>query len=122
MAKILVVEDIQDTLSFMKSMLELQGFDVVVAEDGQEGLKQACSESPDLVITDISMPVLSGIDMIKQLRTTPEGKNLPILAITSYGIERAMQAIKVGADRALPRPVENHLLLAFVHDLLPKSL
>ena len=122
MAKVLVVEDNSDARRLLKAILEHEQLEVVEAEDGIEGLEQASAESPDLIITDISMPRLGGQEMIKRLRKSPENKNLPILAITAYGIERAMEAIKAGASRALARPIENHLLLTFVFDLLRKPL
>ena len=116
--KILIVEDTEDTRNYMESVLELEGFDVVVASDGVEGLEQASSAHPDLIITDISMPRLDGFQLIEKIRSCPEQKDVPILAITSHGMDKAMEAIKGGADRALARPVENHLLVAFVTDLL----
>lgn len=118
MAKVLVVEDNSDARKLMKTILTLDRLDVVEARDGIEGLERARSESPDLIITDLSMPRLSGGEMIRKLRATREHKHVPILAITAHGMERAMEAIKAGASRALARPFENHLLLAFVHDLL----
>ncbi|MFY9553907.1 MAG: response regulator [Blastocatellia bacterium] len=121
MAKLLVVEDTAETRTLMKTILELAGFKVVLAADGREGLELALAESPDLIITDIAMPHLNGIEMIQRLRAMPNFKNKPILAVTSYGMDRAMDAIKAGASRALPRPIENHLLLAFVCDLLNKA-
>jgi two-component system response regulator MprA/two-component system response regulator PrrA len=116
--KILVVEDTEDARAYIESVLRLESFDVVLAADGLEGLEQARLEMPDLVITDLSMPRLSGLEMIRRLRTTPALKNVPILAITSHGTEKAVQAIRVGANRAVARPIDNHLLLAFVFDLL----
>jgi len=118
MTKVLVVEDNADARVLMKSILKQEHLDVVVAKDGIEGLERARSECPDLIITDISMPRLTGGEMIRKLRESPEHKHVPILAVTAYGIERAMEAIKAGASRALARPFENHLLLVFVNDLL----
>lgn len=118
MSKVLVVEDNSDARELMKSILTLDRLDVVVARDGIEGLERARSESPDLIITDISMPRLGGGEMIRKLRASPEHKDVPILAITAYGMEKAMEAMRDGASRALARPFENHLLLVFVHDLL----
>jgi CheY-like chemotaxis protein len=118
--KILIVEDTEDARTFMESVLALEGYDVVLAKDGIEGIEQAGLESPDLIITDISMPRLNGFQMIKKLRGIPQHQDVPILAITSHGMDKAMEAIKSGADRALARPIENHLLVAFVCDLLNK--
>ena len=120
MSKVLVIEDATDTAALMKSILELSGFKVVLAFDGVEGIEQARAESPDLIITDIAMPRLDGIQMIQQLREMPGFKTTPILAITSHGMDRAMDALKAGANRALARPIQNHLLLVFVFDLLRK--
>ena len=118
MTKVLIVEDNADARVLMRSILKQEQLDVVVAKDGVEGLERARTESPDLIITDISMPRLTGGEMIRKLRESPEHKDVPILAITAYGIERAMEAIKAGASRALARPFENRLLLVFVKDLL----
>ena len=118
MAKILVVEDTPDARALMKSILELSGFEVVLAVDGMDGMEQARAESPDLIITDITMPRLNGIEMIQKLRAMLEFKTTPILAVTAYGMERALEGIKAGANRALARPIQNHLLLVFVFDLL----
>src|SRR5947207_9190244 len=109
MTKVLVVEDDSDARELMASILEQEQLDVVLAKDGIEGLERARAESPDLIITDISMPRLSGREMIRRLRATPQHKHVPILAITAYGMDRAMEAIKAGASRALARPFENHL-------------
>ena len=121
MTKVLVVEDNSDACVLMGEILKKAQLDVVIANDGIEGLEQAAAESPDLIITDISMPRLSGREMIQKLRASPKHKNVPILAVTAYGIDRAMEAIKAGASRAIVRPFENHLLLAFVNDLLKVS-
>ena len=119
--KILVVEDNPDARELLESILRLERFNVVQAADGVQGLEQARRESPDLIITDLSMPRLTGVEMIQRLRATTEFKKVPILAITSHGMREALGAIKAGADRALARPVENHLLIAFVSDLLGKG-
>ena len=102
----------------MKSVLELSRFKVVLAVDGIDGIEQSKKESPDLIITDLAMPRLNGIKMIRQLRAMPEFKKTPILAVTAQGMDKAMEALKSGADRSLARPIENHLLLAFVFNLL----
>jgi len=119
--KILVVDDTPDARELMASILGLEQFEVVMAADGVEGIELARSESPDLIITDLTMPRLPGLEMIHRLREMPEFKTVPILAVTSTGMERAVEAIKAGANRALARPIENHLLLAFVFDLLKKD-
>ena len=102
----------------MEATLKTEGLDVINASDGEEGLEQALKESPDLIITDISMPRLTGLQLISRLRGLRGFKEIPILAVTAYGVEKAIEAIKAGANRALSRPIENHLLRIFVFDLL----
>ena len=119
--KILVVEDSGDAREFLQTLLEHEGFSVTLATDGVEGVEKAAKEDPDLIISDLNMPRMDGLQMIKRLRALPKYKDVPILAITSHGIELAMNGIRAGADRVLTRPVGNHLLISFVSDLLNKT-
>jgi two-component system, chemotaxis family, chemotaxis protein CheY len=96
-----------------------KSYDVLLAVDGREGLDKATDELPDLIITDIAMPRLDGLRLIQLLRTMSLFRKLPILAITSFGTERATEAIKAGANRALARPVHHDFLLQFVKSLIP---
>lgn len=119
--KILLVEDSPDSRDLLQFMLEREGFQVTLADDGVDGIQRATSEPPDLIISDLSMPRVDGVSMIKRLRSLPRVCKVPILALTSHGLEKAMNAIRAGADRALTRPVENRLLISFVYDLLSRS-
>ena len=118
---ILVIEDDPDARTLIHSVLRHAGFDVVLAADGQEGLEKVPMSSPDLIVTDVAMPRLNGLDLIQAIRNTPDYKSVPILAITSFGTERAMEALRAGANRALARPVRNELMLEFVNDLLRQN-
>jgi CheY-like chemotaxis protein len=119
--KILVVDDSDDTREMMAKLLELESFTVVTAEDGCAGLDAAASERPDLIITDINMPNLNGIEMIRMLRKQPEFGRVPILAITAYGSSVADEAIEAGADRATTKPIEFETLIDGIKQLLGRS-
>jgi DNA-binding response OmpR family regulator len=119
--KILLVEDTPETRDILTILLEIQAFDVIVANNRYEGLKSTLVESPDLIITDLTMPKLDGIEMIRILRSIPEWQKVPILAVTAYGMELADKAIQAGANRALAQPVDSDVLLAFVNELLKKK-
>jgi two-component system, chemotaxis family, chemotaxis protein CheY len=119
--KVLVVEDHAETREALAAWLEDKGYEVLVASDGFEGIIQAAGENPDLIIADLNMPNIGGVEMIKAIRERHKDPNIPILAITAYGMERAEMAIKVGADRALVKPIEPEILTAFVKELLART-
>jgi len=83
--KILVVEDEDILLQGLETALKQEGFQVVKAKNGQEGLQVATSEKPDLILLDILMPVMNGTSMLKNLRNIPEFKILPVIMLTNAG-------------------------------------
>ncbi len=118
--KILVVEDNADSREVFVTLLEMEGFKVITAENGQEGLDRAASEHPALIITDVNMPVLDGVGMIETLRRNKSLAHLPIIVLTAYGDKTAGRAIQAGANRALTKPVEFTLLMNHISELLGK--
>ena len=116
--KILVVEDNLDTRELIHLHLTTEGFAVVNASNGREGLYLASAEHPDLIITDISMPEIDGLELVRQLRTQSEFETLPILVLTAFGADQMEQAIKTGANRALNKPVHFDGLIDDVRELL----
>ncbi len=81
--KILVVEDEEVLLGVLKDRLKNEGFDVVTARDGEQGLKTAIEQKPDLILLDILMPKMGGLTMLKSLRATPEGKDTHVIILTN---------------------------------------
>ena len=120
--KILVVDDSADTREMMAKLLELEAFTVVTAEDGRRGLQVADDELPDLIITDINMPNMSGIEMIKELRKQPWCQSVPIMAITAYGNGVAKDALEAGADRAATKPIQFNAVIVEIKELLSNKL
>ena len=120
--KILVVDDSDDTRDMMAKLLEMESFAVITAPDGKAGIYVATTEHPDLIITDINMPNLNGIEMIKQLRQRPGFESIPIMAITAYGDGVAQDAIDAGANLAATKPVQFKSLAVDIRELLHKSL
>jgi DNA-binding response OmpR family regulator len=117
--KLLIIEDdamVQDSIA---SLLDLAGYTVVAAGDGCEGLVVLSEERPDLVITDVVMPRLNGIEMIRSVRRFPSVlSRVPIIVLTGSVSEFGSEAISAGADRALAKPVDLKALLAHVRYLL----
>ena len=119
--KILVIEDSLDSRELIHLHLTTEGFTVITACNGQEGLYLAGIEHPDLVITDIAMPELDGFEVVRQLRAQPEFEALPILVLTAFGREEMDLAIKTGANRALNKPVHFDGLIDDVRELLAET-
>jgi CheY-like chemotaxis protein len=116
--KILVVDDSSDTREMMTKLLELESFDVITAEDGRIGFDTAKAERPDIIITDINMPNLNGIEMIRLLRSEVDFNSIPIMAITAYGQNVAQEAVEAGANQATTKPIEFDSLIRGIRQLL----
>jgi CheY-like chemotaxis protein len=119
--KILIVDDSADTREMMAKLLELETFTVLTAEDGKIGLNVATLQQPNLIITDINMPNMNGIEMIRQLRSKPGLERVPIMAITAYGNGVAKEALEAGADRAATKPIQFSALIAEIRELLSQA-
>ncbi|HYP29862.1 MAG TPA: response regulator [Blastocatellia bacterium] len=101
---ILVVEDNQDTRELLVLHLTLQGHEVSGAEDGQEGLDRIKEDRPDLILTDLSMPRLNGVELIRRVRGDSGLAGMKIIAITAHGSGDANEARRAGADIVLHKP------------------
>src|SRR5262249_42915666 len=116
--KILVVEDNLDMRELVHLYLTREGFTVFTASDGREGLYLATAERPDLIITDINMPHINGLELVRQLRAQSEFKNLPILVFTPFGFVERDNAISAGATRAIDKPMDFESLINDVKEML----
>jgi two-component system alkaline phosphatase synthesis response regulator PhoP len=117
MAKILLVEDEPDMVLGLKDNFEFEGYEVVTAGDGAAGLEKARREKPDLVILDIMLPKLSGLEVCRTLRS--EGVGVPILMLTARGQETDKVAgLELGADDYVTKPFSIKELLARVKAIL----
>lgn len=116
--KILVVEDNLDMRELVHLYLTREGFTVFTASDGREGLYLATAERPDLIITDINMPHINGLELVRQLRSQPEFKDLPILVFTAFGFVERDNAISAGATRAIDKPMDFESLINDVNEML----
>jgi DNA-binding response OmpR family regulator len=116
--KILVVEDNQDTRELLVLHLTLQGYELVGAVDGQDGLDKMRQERPRLILTDLSMPRLNGVELIKQVRADPEFSQTKIIAITAHGSGNAIEARHAGADIVLHKPTPLDSLADIVKQIM----
>jgi len=121
-ARVLIVEDSPTVVTVVKYFLELEGFEVLVAEDGLTGLELARSSVPDLVVSDLNMPGMDGLALTKALRDDPRTSGMAILMLTSEGsADSEARGLEVGADDYLVKPVEPKRLAARVKAILGRA-
>jgi DNA-binding response OmpR family regulator len=119
-SKILIVEDEPDMVLGLKDNFEFEGYEVVTASDGAAGLERARSEKPDLLILDIMLPKLSGLEVCKTLRA--EGFSAPIIMLTARGQEiDKVVGLELGADDYVTKPFSIRELLARVRAILRRT-
>ena len=124
MAKILYVEDNEMNRDMLSRRLSRRGHEVLLAFDGQAGLDMMKSESPEIVLMDMGLPVLDGWDATTQAKADPEINMIPIIALTAHALESDKQkALDCGADDFDTKPVDFKRLLAvsYTHLTLPTS-
>ena len=120
MSKILIVEDEPDMVLGLKDNFEFEGYEVVTASDGASGLERARSEKPDLLVLDIMLPRLSGLEVCKTLRA--EGFGSPIIMLTARGQEiDKVVGLELGADDYVTKPFSIRELLARVRAILRRT-
>jgi CheY-like chemotaxis protein len=111
--KILYVEDNEDNIFMLKNRLTRAGHTVMIATDGAQGVAMASSEQPDLILMDLSLPVLDGWEATRRIKAAPETKHIPVIALTAHAMtgdrEKAMAA---GCDDFDTKPIELPRLLA----------
>jgi len=122
MAKILVVDDEIQLIEMVQMRLEANGYDVVAANDGEEGIEKVKSENPDLIILDIMMPKMDGFEVCKILKNDPQYSKIPIIFLSAKVQEEDLENGKEkGADAFVKKPFETSELLAKITELLQKS-
>ena len=120
---VLIVNDEPDQLTLMESLLRKAGYSVLTAEDGVEGLALAKRDRPDLVISDVSMPRMNGLEFCREMRADSELKAVPILLVSALqkDTESAVAGLRAGADDYLEVPFDSARLVAKVSRLLERS-
>ena len=108
---ILVVEDSDDIRLLLKMALEMKGYRVVEAADGRQAIERAVKEGPQLILMDLSMPLMDGWEATRKLRQLEQFRETPIVAVSAHGsgMMRAA-AIQAGCDAVFQKPVDNHAM------------
>ena len=118
-AKILVVDDEKTNVKLMEAVLLPRGYDIIKAYNGEEALEKTYSESPDLILLDVMMPVMNGFDVCRRLKNDADTQLIPIVIMTALGeLDDRIKGIEAGADDFLTKPVNRDELLARIQTSL----
>jgi DNA-binding response OmpR family regulator len=119
MSKILVIDDLPENVFLLQDRLEREGYEVITSYDGKSGIEKAIKEIPDLILLDVMMPDLNGIEVCKALVLNPSTLNIPIILVTAKsGAEDTKEGLEAGAFDYIKKPFDRIELLARVHSAL----
>ena len=118
-AKVLLVEDNRMSQILISRRLTIRDYDIVIAVNGQEGVDKVHSEKPDLVLMDLSLPVLDGWEAIRRLKADEVTRGIPIIALTAHAMaEEREKTLRAGADDYDTKPVDFDRLLGKIEKIL----
>ncbi len=120
--RILVVDDIADNSFLLQTILEQEGYQVEIADNGRGALKKVNSNPPDLILLDIMMPEMNGFEVTRSIRQNLALPYIPILLITGYTEPTAGDGYDVGADGLIHKPINFDILLDRIREILPPKV
>ena len=119
--RILVIEDTEDNRRILRDLLTRAGFELIEATDGQSGVSMAAAHQPDLILMDIQLPIFDGYEATRRIKSNPDTRNIPIIAVTSYALSGdETKALAAGCDGYVAKPFSPRRILAMVQELLPQ--
>ena len=120
--RILIVEDQEDNRTILRDALSTVGYELIEALNGEDGVKLAQNERPDLILMDIQLPKMNGYEATQQIKSIAELKTIPIIAVTSYALSGDQaKARAAGCDGYVSKPFSPRELLARVREYLPDA-
>lgn len=119
MSKILIVEDNEMNRDMLSRRLERKGFDVVMAEDGKKGVDMSRSENPDLILMDLSLPIMDGWEATSTIKSEENTRDIPIIVLTAHAMSGDREkALEAGADEYDTKPIDFKRLLGKIKDFI----
>ncbi len=120
-AVILIVEDNSQNRLLMVDILQAHGYEVLEAKEGEEGIRLARLHRPKVILLDMQMPVMDGLEAAKRLKADPETRSIKILAVTSFAMKGDRERIlAAGCDEYMAKPIDTRLLPVMVRQLLAR--
>ena len=121
MRRVLLVEDNEMNRDMLSRRLQRRGYEVIIAVDGQQGVAMAQSRSPDVVLMDMSLPVMDGWEATRALKSSPETKDIPVIALTAHAMSTDRdKAMEAGCDDYDTKPIELTRLIAKIESLIAR--
>ena len=122
MAKILLVEDNEMNRDMLSRRLVRKGYDVVMAVDGQQAVDAASSQSPDLILMDMSLPIIDGWEVTRRIKAAPDTQAIPVIALTAHAMESDREkCMDAGCDDFDTKPIDFPRLLSKISALLERE-
>ncbi len=122
MTKVLYVEDNEDNIYMLKNRLSRKGFTVLIATDGAQGVAMAASEQPELILMDLSLPVLDGWEATRRIKSTEKTRHIPIIALSAHAMTGDREkALAAGCDDFDTKPVEFDRLIKKMENVRAKG-
>jgi len=119
MAKVLYVEDNPTQRELMTHMLELEGLEIQLAENGAVGIEKAKSWQPNVILMDLRMPRMDGFETIQQIRAMPETMAIPVIVISAWtNTQNDKRALEMGANRCITKPYDLEELVAAINEFI----
>ncbi|MDF1535450.1 MAG: response regulator [bacterium] len=118
--RILIVEDNIVILTMQKQIFEMEGYDIVTAQEGMDALKKVHEESPDVVLLDVNIPGMNGFELCRQIKEDPNLRRIIVVMISAvyYSDEDAKKGMAMGADAYFTKPYENEVLQSKIKELI----
>jgi len=118
---ILVVDDETHIRTLLKITLEIESYQVTLANDGQEALDKISAQIPDLILLDIKMPNLNGWQVLEKIKSDEKTRNIPVIMVTAFGQKEARQrSFDLGVDEFISKPFETKTLLESIRKILDR--
>ncbi len=122
MPKVLVVEDNEMNRDMLSRRLQRRGYEVIISVDGEDGVNKAASDSPDIILMDMDLPILDGWAATQKLKAAPETQSIPVIALTAHAMAGDREkALEAGCDDYDTKPVEFARLIEKIETLLGKG-
>ena len=122
-ARVLIIEDNKANLELVEYLLKASGYATLTARDGEEGVRVARKEHPDLIICDLQMPVMDGYEVVRLLKKDPLLGQIPIIAVTAFSMPGDRNNVLAqGFDGYVSKPIEPEIFVRTVEDFLPPEL